>query len=242
MRIDKNNTYLFLKGNKNDLIQHQPDDLFGKDFTVLATISPDFDIIKEEIKKVPFHTMGVISKNGKHMGLFFTSGLNEQGLWFFKISFEWWETTENPDEDKVNSVDIYTEADIMEAPISIAVWKKDDQISIKCRNTIETKEIKNLIDYSFSYTWIGAANRLYEDFNHIFSGDISFLHVQEGILPLEQIELGFNDYTKFLEQSNKSNPEKVIYTGDFSQSTLYKVKDDSNNYNHLIKFSKEWLN
>lgn len=242
MRIDKDNTYLFLKGNKNGLVQHQPDDLFGGDFTVLSTILPDFDIIREEVEKVPFHTMGVISKNGKHMGLFFTSGLNQNKQWFFKISFEWWESTDNPEEDKVNSVDIYTQADIMDGPIDIAVWKSGQEICIKVRDVIQTKEIKNVIDYSYSYTWIGAANRLYEDYNHIFTGDMSFLHVQEGVLPLDKIELGFTDYIKFLEVSNENSTQKVLYTGDFSQSTAYKVKDDSNNYNHLIKFSKEWLN
>lgn len=242
MKINKENTYLFLKGNKNGLIQHQPEDLFGNDFTILTRFKPDFKVIEKEVETAPYHSMGLISKNGKHMGLFFTSGLDDAGEWFFKISFEWWERTLNPDEDRVNAVDIFRKKEIIGKDLEVKVWKKDNEIFIQFEDEVVMKPIGELIDYQYSYTWVGAANRLYEDFNHIFTGDISFMHVQEGVLNEKDRELGFRNYNEFVDKVSR-NPEIItIFTSDFTESTFYKIKDDSNNFNHIIKFSKEWLN
>ncbi len=242
MKINKDNTYLFLKGNKNGIIKHQPEDLFGDDFTILTKFKPDFKYIEEEVKTNPYHSMGLVSKNGKHMGLFFTSGYDAEGEWFFKISFEWWETTLNPDEDKVNAVDIFRKSSIIDKELSVAVWRKDDELFIRVGDEVVMKKLGNLIDYQYSYTWIGAANRLYDDFNHIFVGDISFMHLQEGILTREQQDLGFKQYNEFVDSISKNREIKTIFTSNFEENTFYKVKDDSNNFNHIIKFSKEWLN
>lgn len=242
MNINKENTYLFLKGNKNGIIRNQPEDLFGDDFTILTKFTPDFEYIEEEVKTNPYHSMGIVSKNGKHMGLFFTSGFDNDGEWFFKISFEWWETTLNPDEDKVNAVDIFRKKEIIGKELEVAVWRKGNDLFIRVGDEVVMKQLGNLIDYQYSYTWVGAANRLYEDFNHIFTGDISFLHLQEGTLTREDQDLGFTKYDQFVDKISRDKEVNTIFTSDFSQSTFYKVKDDSVNYNHIIKFSKEWLN
>ena len=39
MKIDQDNTYLFLKGNKNKLIFNPPDDVVENDFTLLMRLN-----------------------------------------------------------------------------------------------------------------------------------------------------------------------------------------------------------
>ena len=68
------------------------------------------------------------------------------------------------------------------------------------------------------------------------------MHLQEGLLDNNSCNLLFNDYQEFVKVHALNRDKQVIFTSDFSQVTPYKVKDHSYNNNHIIKFSKAWLN
>lgn len=241
MRIDANNTYMFLKGNKNNLISNPPDDIYEKDFTLCVEFTPDLEDIKKGIKENAYYVQGLISKNGKHTGLFLTTNEQPDGSTLVKVNFEWWSHTDVPDVDKVQSCDIYLQEGVLHEPIQATVQKQGNNITVTVNGQTNDALIENAIDYSESYTWIGAAQRLFSDYENIYVGDISKMHLQEGILEDEYIEDLWNDYGKFIDTVAQDRSRTVIFTSNFENYTPYKVEDHSYNYNHLIQFSKEWL-
>lgn len=242
MRIDSENNYLFLKGNKNNLVTNPPEDAFEKDFTLLVETTPDFEDMMEQIKTNPFYTMSIIAKNGKHMGLFITAGTDEENKVLYKVSFEWWETTSNPEVDIVRSVDIYPSEEEIKQKLQIAVRRTGNEITLTVNGKDKTNTIGNIIDYNYSYTWVGSANRLHPLYNHIYVGELYKLHLQREVLLNEQCNLFFNDYDIFVDTIAYNKNIEVFFTSNFENYTDYKVRDDSYNGNHIIKFSKEWLN
>jgi len=241
MRIDASNTYMFIKGNKNNLITNTPDDIYAKNFTLCIEFTPDIEDIKKGIKENAYYVQGLMSKNGKHTGLFLTTNEQPDGNTLVKVNFEWWAHTDIPEVDKVQSCDVYFQEDVLNSPIRAIVKKEGDDIFINVNGETNKASIKDAIDYSLSYTWIGAAQRLFEDFENIYVGDISKFHLQEGHLEDELIDNLWNNYDKFVNEVALDRSKKIIFTSNFENYTPYKVEDNSYNYNHLIQFSKEWL-
>tara|TARA_R100001509_G_scaffold165416_2_gene146961 strand:- start:880 stop:1608 length:729 start_codon:yes stop_codon:yes gene_type:complete len=242
MKINKENTYLFLKGNKNKLVFNPPDDVITTDFTLMMRFTPDKDYYLEGMKKEPFFTQGLFSKNGKHIGLFFTAGKDEINNILLKVSFEWWKKTDNPDVDEVKSIDFYPSVEEVEKGLDVVVIKNKNSIELIVNGKTKTAEMKDVIDYSYSYTWVGCANRLSPEYQHIFKGEINLLHLQEKVLDSDNINLFFNDYNKFVKEVSQNMNNTIMFTSNFEEVSPYKVKDHSYNNNHLIKFSKQWLN
>jgi len=242
MVTNKDNTYLFLKGNKNKLVFNPPEDVFTKDFTLAIEFKPDIEHYTKMMKETSFYTQGLVCKNGKHIGLFFTAGTDEIGNILLKVSFEWWKKTDNPEVDEVKAIDFFPPSDSAENGYKVIIRKKRNEIELVVNGKSKVAPIENVIDYSYSYTWVGCANRLDADYQHIFYGDISKMHLQEGLLDNNSCNLLFNDYQEFVKVHALNRDKQVIFTSDFSQVTPYKVKDHSYNNNHIIKFSKAWLN
>ena len=241
MKIDLDNNYLFLKGNKNNLVTNPPEDAFEQDFTLLVETTPDVDNMIKEAKDNPFYTMCIIGKNGKHIGLFVTAGTDELGKILYKISFEWWEKTDDPDVDTVRSVDLFPTEEEMKSKLKIIVQRKGKEIYLEVNGKGKTNTLGNVIDYSNSYTWIGSANRLHPEFNHIYLGELFKLHLQKGTIFQNEWDKFFNQYQTFVEEIALNKKLTVFFTSNFENFTDYKVRDDSYNANHIIKFSKEWL-
>lgn len=241
MRVDIDNTYIFLKGNKNKLVFNPPDDTFEKDFTILCEFTPDRSYNEENCMDGAFHTMGLLCKNGQHMGLFYTVGINEVGEVLHKISFEWWSHTEEPGVDTVQSVDIYVGDDVIYNTVQVSICRQGETVIMNADGQTATSEIKNVIDYGNSYTWLGCANRLSPDFQHIYHGDLSKLHFQEDILEKENIDLFFKDISTFCYTVARDMSKTILFTSDFEEISTYKVKDLSYNSNHLIRYSERWL-
>lgn len=241
MRVDRDNTYMFMKGNKNNLITNPPDDIYAKDFTLCVEFTPDIEDIRKGIKDNAYYVQGLMSKNGKHTGLFLTTNELPGGRILVKVNFEWWAHTDIPEVDKVQSCDVYFQEEVLSSPIKVIVKKEGDNISVNANGEVTTNVIKNAIDYSLSYTWVGAAQRLFDDYENIYVGDISKFHLQEGILDEESIKNLWFNYDKFIEDVALDRTKVILFTSNFENYTPYKVEDHSYNYNHLIKFSKEWL-
>lgn len=241
MRVDRDNTYMFIKGNKNNLITNPPDDIYEKDFTLCVEFTPDIEDIKKGIKDNAYYVQGLVSKNGKHTGLFLTTNEQPDGSILVKVNFEWWSHTDIKDVDKVQSCDIYLQEGVLYEPIRACVKKQGQNIKVIVNGQENDAVIENAIDYSLSYTWIGAAQRLFPDFENIFVGDLSKMHLQEGVLDDELIDDLWDNYDKFVNDVAYDRSKIVIFTSNFENYTPYKVEDHSYNYNHLIQFSKEWL-
>ena len=242
MNINEDNTYLFLKGNKNKLIFNPPDDIVTTDFTLIMSFKPDEKNWLEKIEETNFYTQGLFSKNGKHIGLFFTAGKDEIGKPLLKVSFEWWKKTNDPEVDEVKSVDIFPTIEETKNGFNVIVKKKKNSLELDVNGKTKVGDITDVIDYSYSYTWIGCANRLSPEFQHIYYGDITLLHLQEGILDDDNCKLIFDDYDKFVETVSLDMDRKIMFTSNFKEVSPYKVKDHSFNNNHIIKYSNLWLN
>ena len=74
-----------------------------------------------------------------------------------------------------------------------------------------------LDDYKHSYIWVGCGNGLKDvedEFRNHFYGNIHFLEIKRN--------------------------DKVIFQSDFTKKTEFKVFDESNSGNHLLKYNSEW--
>ena len=72
-------------------------------------------------------------------------------------------------------------------------------------------------DYKYSYIWVGCGNGridMGENFRNQFFGDIHYLEIKRD--------------------------NKTIFQSDFTKKTEFKVFDESNSGNHLLKYNGEW--
>ena len=72
-------------------------------------------------------------------------------------------------------------------------------------------------DYKYSYIWIGCGNGRIDmdnNFRNQFFGDIHYLEIKRD--------------------------NKTIFKSDFTKKTEFKVFDESNSGNHLLKYNGEW--
>ena len=96
---------------------------------------------------------------------------------------------------------------------------KNKQISLIADDKTSTIDFKGKLvdDYKYSYLWVGCGNGFLEEdseFRNNFTGDIHYLEIF------------------------KNN--KVIFKSELDRQTQFKVFDESNSGNHLLKFNKEW--
>ncbi len=96
---------------------------------------------------------------------------------------------------------------------------KNKQVSLIADNKTSTIDFKGKLvdDYKYSYLWVGCGNGFKDsddEFRNNFFGDISYLKIRRD--------------------------DKVIFQSDFKKKTEFKVFDESNSGNHLLKYNKEW--
>ena len=96
---------------------------------------------------------------------------------------------------------------------------KNKQISLIIGNIKTTTDFTGDLvdDYKYSYIWLGCGNGLKdieEEFKNHFYGQIYFLEIKRN--------------------------DKVIFKSDFKKKTKFKVFDESNSGNHLLKYNAEW--
>ena len=96
---------------------------------------------------------------------------------------------------------------------------KNKQISLIIGDEKNTTDFTgNLLDdYKHSYIWVGCGNGLKDiegEFRNHFYGEINFLEIKRD--------------------------DKIIFQSDFKKKTEFKVFDESNSGNHLLKYNSEW--
>ena len=126
------------------------------------------------------------------------------------------------------SASVWTQNGIYEKqfPLDIEnIWcrficdNKNKQISLIIGNIKTTTDFTGDLvdDYKYSYIWLGCGNGLKdieEEFKNHFYGQIYFLEIKRN--------------------------DKVIFKSDFKKKTKFKVFDESNSGNHLLKYNSEW--
>tara|TARA_E500000318_G_scaffold112057_1_gene133755 strand:+ start:11225 stop:11965 length:741 start_codon:yes stop_codon:yes gene_type:complete len=244
MYFNAKNTHLFQSGNKNNLVTNQPVDILQDNFTILVRFKPDVKKFREIMgTESTYLPSCLVGKNGMHAGLFFVSGYDNLKKFNAKVSFEWWEHCEKQKKDIVKYVQLPVGEGTgisLDKPLDAAVVKEGNKITLSIGEFTAKQDIGNVVDYSNAFTWIGAANRLNPDHNHIFYGDIDLLHITEEVMPQKFIDIFFTNFNSFVKNIAKTDVFKTFFTTNFSAVTPYKIKDFSYNSNHPIKYSKKW--
>ena len=253
MRVDKETTYLFDPFNKYGIIKKPASKMFREDFTLALVIKPDYDLIETELKKevienedTAYNNGCITGLNGKHLGVFLSSYFSQDNTLNHIIKFEWWETS--PEGDIPKNISIRVDPADNER-LHIYVTRYDGKYTLSINNESISMEHGELADYSVSWCWLGAANKLNvgkedydEKFASIFTGEIFRYHYQEEVLNEEELDDIFNAYEYFKLNNLKTKESRNIYIStDFKTYTPYKIKDYSDNGNHFIKLDKNWF-
>lgn len=267
MRLDKDTTFLFHDIDRHGVQKNYPSGMLVNDFTLMMRIKPDLKEINKVIKRrrqnpdshkhysmpgTVYHKQCIFGKNGKHTGLFFATFLDEKQNLVHSIEYEWWqnpnwEINQNEEEDEMKAVKIFIERS-PDRYFDIIVKKYDNKFSLTVDGVTESLEYNNVIDYSQSLMWLGAANRLLDDtefydegFTCLFTGDVTLLHMQEAPLGDDNIKLFFKNYDDFKKLGFKTVEDVVYISTNFAEVTSFKVRDYSGNGLHPLVYSKEWI-
>ena len=113
----------------------------------------------------------------------------------------------------------YQNVDNKEIECRFICDNKNKQISLIIGDEKTTTNFTgNLIDdYKYSYIWLGCGNGhkdVEDEFRNHFYGEIDFLEIKRD--------------------------DKIIFQSDFKKKTEFKVFDESNSGNHLLKYNDEW--
>lgn len=252
MRLDRDNTYVFDPFNKYQIIKRPASEMFIYDFTLAVTVEPDYESIEKELKAelaessdTAFINGCITGANGMHQGIFLSSFF-EDGELKHVLKYDWWE--EEGDEKIAKHIGLLINPDDSNK-LDIVVVRKENDLTLTVNGETVRGEIGTLIDYSYSWRWVGAGNKLNvgkedydEKFASIFQGEIFKYHYQFGQLWQEDIDSIFNDYEQFKESYLYGDDAEFIFIStDFKESTPYKIKDYSTNNNHLLKLDTRWF-
>lgn len=250
MKLNKDKSYIFLNGNKHGLITHLCNDAFMNDpFSIIAETMPDYDHMDETLKGKQWDHQVIVGKNGKHIGLCFYGYIDENGINHYGVSFEWWQSPDwdehqNPDLDEIKTIRIEVPRD---TPLKLVLEKNKGEFMLDVNGTKGHLEYNNIIDYTNSFMWIGCGSRLFKNQHtaikdgSIYYGEIKKLHIEDGLLLSKDKELFFKDFDTFIYYFTDVHEKKVYFSSNFSDVSLYKIRDHSNNSNHALLFSEEWL-
>ena len=113
----------------------------------------------------------------------------------------------------------YQNVDNKEIECRFICDNKNKQISLIIGDEKTTTNFTgNLIDdYKYSYIWLGCGNGhkdVEDEFRNHFYGEIDFLEIKRD--------------------------DKIIFQSNFKKKTEFKVFDESNSGNHLLKYNGEW--
>jgi len=260
MILNKERSYIFYDIDRHGVYINPVSDMFGDKFTMLCRFTPDYDHIQKTLESRRdnskfnrvFHKQCIVGKNGKHTGLFFTSLIDDSGDIVHTVEYEWWqnplwEQNQSEDDDECKAirfpVDPY-QTDTFE----VVVKKYDGVFEVTMNGKTQSLEYDCIIDYSKSFVWIGAANRLLDDseaydegFACLYTGDISLLHMQETEMNQSDIDLCFTNFKSFRERGYNTKEDVLFISTDFSETTPYKARDFSGNGTHPLLYNPHWI-
>ena len=248
MKIDKNTVFFFSNGDRYGLHDNDITDILKDDFSIYCRFKPDMEIIDKIVKEKGVYNGALIAKNGKHLGLFFNAYVGTSGEVHKKITWQYWShdvETGNDVEKNISFAFFTCENDNEDRYFNIIInhnLKKKEFTMIEAVSEKYTSIIyDNIISYSDSYTWIGAATLIAETHQSVFEGDIDKIHIQRSEIDLQYANEFFSDYPSFLEKIyGYGTSLKNIFSSDFTNRTYYKLMDQSGNGFHPVIFKPEW--
>jgi hypothetical protein len=209
--------------------------LTDNDFTIIANVKPALDL---ELDSNGIHTGYIVCKNGLHIGIYFMKAINENGfLYQFGCAY-----SINKDGESIfNYINIEVEPVNDVYQIGMIHSKNDKSITLIVNGIEKTVKYEGeLVDYSNSWLWVGAAcgaEGYDERYSYFYQGDISYVGIFKKALNTSDISNILSD-NQIINYDSKYSP---ILISDFKEITQYKIKDQSNNGNHLVIYNNEWI-
>ena len=215
LKIDKDNVYFLPQTNKNSLSTALPQFSGNvKSLEFKVKFKPDFS------KSKPDTNYGVIMLNGKHLGISWSESKDGQcniiGSLWTEEEYQKLSVPLTNDKETLNRANDYTYAHFV---VDIENgWMRLNNVAESKASV--TKKIKGKLsnDYVFSYLWLGCGNNFEncdEEYRWNFYGNINYAEV---------IING-----------------KTVFHSTCQKKTKYKVYDESQSGNHLVKYSSEWF-
>lgn len=223
--------------NSGEIVNLTLDDF---SFVTQVSINPsEMQKIWDETNQVEY---AIINKNGLHCGISLTkstsltfSGYHAKGTIWVHDGFGGYKSIDillNPLMGSSKDDNFFD--------IAFSYNKNEKYISLYCNNLFEKRYFtEDIIDYTNSYTWIGASNPLDDcpaEYRNFFYGEIHYGGIYQSCLD-EVSSKGI-----FTDIENIDNQLKPICVFDFKKQTPYKVLDISYNGNSIIKYDKELYN
>lgn len=238
MILDEKESYVFEVANKNNLIDNLAKTFFTRDCSLAIRFTPDYQKMAENYDEHNRHVGCIVGRNGHHMGVMVEDHTTGDGHKHRTIGFEYWVNTD--DGMDIRQIQFNVSDREEGKPVDLVVVREDDKFKVTFEGETKEGDCSNLADYGFSMLWIGAANKIIEDHQHVYYGDIDKLHLQESVMGKESVELFFNNFDSFIE--TVGDPfTRPVFTGNFKETTPYRLRDLSGNGNHPIIFRKEWM-
>jgi hypothetical protein len=228
-----NDVWFSPPSNKNGLSKYPLRNISLNDFTFVTKVKIDWDsIYTKSIRK----EVGIVMINGKHLGI--CANRFNENQYFIKGTI--WTNSEIGNDIpndiflKVNEDELDSELDII-----FSYNKNEKKIGLYCNGRHEEINFTGeIIDYTNSWLWIGAANAFEncaEDLRYYFYGEVTHVGIYQHYFNSEQI-------LKSIMSPNTVNQKlNPICVFNFENQTPFKVFDISKNGNHLTKFDKSWM-
>jgi len=240
MIINDDNVFFFANEDKHNLQENQIIDLHKSDFSIYCRFKPDHSIIDKKLEENDVYNGGILVKNGKHFGIFFNAFKKEDKI-LRTISFTFWSYEEKLGDDVQHAIEFYYAKEDRYYDVILNHNSKTKEFTLREGVELKTVKYDNVIDYSTSFTWLGAANLLADDHQSIFYGDIDKIHIQNSMIKEEHIYEFFDYYPTFIAHAADRTELNNVFSSDFQKTTYYKILDMSGNGNHPVKFKKEWI-
>lgn len=227
----KNKLGYFLKNtDQYELSKNLPTNITENDFTFCVRVKVDWNKMSHEgLTK----NGGIICKSGMHLGLIAIKTVDNQ-----LINATAWYTHDG--ENKPLDISVVVDKDEKYIDLAFIYQKELNKITLVKNGNAKSATFKGeLIDYNHSWIWIGCSNGFdacNEEHRNFLTGDIKLVGIFNKALDVSMVD-------HFFENGKLAHPREfstVMYT-NFTEFTPYKVKDQSANGNHLMKYNKEWF-
>ena len=207
ININDKNCYFLPNLNKNGLSLYSVENLFEDDFEIMVKFRVDWDSYTKDTS-----VGGVVSKNGKHMGIFTKKDWDGEKR-INRIIAKIWTTSNGQEHLEELTFDVND--NLYECLLTHDFDSKT--FTFKCNDEIKVYKYEGTIcDYKNSWLWYGCSMGIGDEWNEHFYGTLYKSYIS--------IKGGFK-----------------VFKSNFSKYTKYKVFDESYNGNHLIKYNEEYI-
>jgi hypothetical protein len=235
MIFDRNVTYTLRNTNNYGLTRRNHTEITNNDFTFLAKCSPNFNV---EIGTENFYRGYVLSKNGMHIGIYFTKSGTELNF-SYEIGCSYCVT--DGTNVSFRNIDISVDSSTSTFDVSMRHNIKNKTMTLKVNNVEKTDTYNDsLVDYTNSWMWIGSGYGILNGVNHhayYYDGEIEYIAVFEKDINLIDSDTILSEKKNI----NFDSPLKPLVIIDFNEHTKYKIKDISNNGNHFELYNVNWV-